>query len=89
MNLNKCERCGCFFASDNCICPKCQSKDEHEISELKNFLEENDDNISIEKLSFSTGISINNVNRFLQNEKVSTAFSGLGLITPGNMSIGL
>lgn len=80
MNLNKCERCGCFFASDDYICPKCQAKDENEIAQLKNFLVENDDDISVESLSFSTGVSVKNVNRFLQDEKVGTTLSGLGLI---------
>ena len=81
MNLNKCERCGCFFASDNCVCPNCLSKDQNEISQLKNFLVENDNNISIEELSVSTGISMKNVNRFLKDKEVNSTFSGLGLIT--------
>ncbi len=40
MNLNRCERCGSFFASKNSVCPNCQSKDEHEINHLKTFLSE-------------------------------------------------
>ena len=42
MNLNRCERCGSFFASKNSVCPNCQSKDEHEINHLKTFLSEAD-----------------------------------------------
>ena len=38
MNLNRCERCGSFFASKNSVCPNCQSKDEHEINHLKTFV---------------------------------------------------
>ena len=30
MNLNKCSRCGCFFASTTDVCPKCESKDEND-----------------------------------------------------------
>lgn len=89
MNLNKCERCGCFFVSENAVCPNCQTKDNNEISQLKNFLVENDANISIEELSLSTGISVKNVNRFLKNDDVKTTFSGLGLITSRNVDISL
>lgn len=81
MNLNKCERCGCFFTSKDYVCPNCASKDLNEISELKNFLVENDKSISIENLSLSTGISVKNVNRFLKNEEINNTFSDLGLIT--------
>lgn len=89
MNLNKCERCGCFFVSENAVCPNCQTKDNNEISQLKNFLVENDANISIEELSLSTGISVKNVNRFLKNDDVKTTFAGLGLITGRNVDISL
>ncbi len=81
MNLNKCERCGCFFVSNDCVCPKCLSKDNNEISILKNFLSENDNTISVESLASSTGIQIKNVNRFLKNSEINSAFSNLGLVT--------
>lgn len=81
MNLNKCERCGCFFVSKDCVCPKCLSKDNNEISILKNFLSENDNIISVESLASSTGIQIKNVNRFLKNSEINSAFSNLGLVT--------
>ena len=81
MNLSKCERCGCFFVSDNCVCPSCIQKDNNEISRLTNFLTENDNSISIDALVESTGVSIKNVNRFLKNEEINSNFSNLGLIT--------
>lgn len=81
MNLNKCERCGCFFVSKDCVCPKCLSKDNNEISILKNFLSENDNTISVESLASSTGIQLKNVNRFLRNSEINSAFSNLGLVT--------
>lgn len=81
MNLNKCERCGCFFVSKDCVCPKCLSKDNNEISILKNFLSENDNAISVETLASSTGIQIKNVNRFLKNAEINSDFVNLGLIT--------
>ncbi len=79
MELNKCERCGCFFTFDSTTCPNCQSKDENEIAKLKNFLQEIDSEISVENLSLSTGIPVKNVNRFLQNKQVTETFSKLGL----------
>lgn len=79
MNLNKCERCGCFFTSKNQVCPNCQSKDENEINQLKNFLSEADSEVSVENLSASTGVSIKNVNRFLKDKNLYNAFTDLGL----------
>ena len=81
MNLNKCERCGCFFTTKDCVCPNCLTKDQNEISTLKNFLIENDSSISIEALASSTGITEKNLNRFLQDTELKGTFSGLGLIT--------
>ncbi len=89
MNLSKCERCGCFFVTENAVCPNCRTKDENEISQLKNFLIENDSKISVEELSLSTGISVKNVNRFLKDSEIQKSFSGLGLVTNGNINISL
>ena len=38
MNFNKCERCGCFFATDNSTCPSCSTKDNIEMNTLKNYI---------------------------------------------------
>lgn len=71
MNLNKCSRCGCFFVSDNSVCPNCQTKDQYEMSQLKNFLQENTSQINVDNLSISTGISVKNINRFLFQDQFS------------------
>lgn len=71
MNFNKCNRCGCFFMTDSDVCPNCQPKDQHEMNQLKNFLEENTNKINIDNLSASTGISVKNLNRFLAEEQFS------------------
>ena len=84
MNLNKCERCGCFFASKNSVCPNCESKDENDITQLKNFLSEADTSVTVESLAFSTGVSLKNVNRFLQDKNVYTALTNLGLNSETN-----
>lgn len=80
MNLNKCSRCGCFFVSATDVCPKCESKDKNDINHLTNFLNESDGSaISVEDLSLSTGVSLKNVNRFLQNKDIYQTFTNLGL----------
>ena len=71
MELNKCARCGAFYVSDNSVCPNCKPKDTAEVSKLKNFLAENDCPNSIENLACSTGISVKNLNRFLEQDDFS------------------
>lgn len=83
MNLSKCERCGCFFATANAVCPNCQSKDENDINQLKNFLNDADTIVTVDDLSSATGVSLKNVNRFLQNKELYTTFTNLGL-TPND-----
>lgn len=79
MNLNRCERCGCFFASKNDVCPNCVSKDKNDIAHLTTFLTENDKTVSVEDLSLQTGVSLKNVNRFLKDKKINSTFTDLGL----------
>ena len=69
MQFNRCSRCGCFFMSDNSVCPNFQQKDQYEMNQLKNFLEENTNQINIDNLSAYTGISVRNLNRFLAQEQ--------------------
>lgn len=71
MEFNKCERCGAFFVSSNNVCPKCMPKDTMELSKLKNFLEENNCPSSLESLSFDTGISTKNLDRFIKENDFS------------------
>lgn len=70
MEFKKCERCGCFFVSNDNVCYNCLTKDRFEMSKFKNFVEEN--NItqinSLNDLSIQTGISSKNLNRFLGYE---------------------
>jgi hypothetical protein len=79
MNLNKCERCGCFFASKDCVCPNCRAKDENDINQLKNFLTDSDNSVSVETLSSETGVSLKNVNRYLQDKDLYLTLTNLGL----------
>lgn len=72
MEFKRCQRCGSFYASNNDICYNCQAKDSYEMSKLKNFFEENDNIQSIEELSSYTGISVKNLNRFMNTGEFSS-----------------
>lgn len=65
MEFKKCARCGCFFASENNICYNCQPKDALELSKLNNYIEKYGNNNSLDDISVSTGISLNNLNRYI------------------------
>lgn len=66
MYLKKCKRCGCFYSSSENTCENCKSKDELEINKLKNYFENYSNISSIQGISLDTGITVNNLNRFLQ-----------------------
>lgn len=65
MEFNKCSRCGCFYISNNDVCPKCQAKDSLEFNTFQNYIEENGMNSNLDVLSTETGISVKNLSRFL------------------------
>ena len=69
MNFNKCERCGCFFVTDSIVCPKCQPKDNFEISKLKDYLTCDINLTSIDTICENTGISERNLNRYLKYDE--------------------
>ena len=77
MEFKRCERCGSFFMSNESVCHHCLTKEKFEISQFKNFIEEN--NISeintINDLSIQTGIAAKNLNRFLGSEDFSDVAS--------------
>jgi len=69
MNLNKCARCGCFYATAQDVCPNCMVKDNYEMAKLQEFIEENGVPNSLEGLCASTNISIKNMNRYLDQDQ--------------------
>ena len=69
MEFKKCARCGCFFTSNNNICCNCEAKDASDISKLNSFIDSSNDITSIDELSTSTGVSLNNINRFIDEKK--------------------
>ncbi len=71
MEFKKCVRCGCFFMSNDNVCCNCESKDKFDIAKLNNILEDNDQFNSIEDLSIASGVNVNNLNRYIKNNKLS------------------
>ena len=72
MKFNKCSRCGCFFSSVDDVCPSCKSKDEIDKNTLKNYLDNNDNPISLDSLSFNSGVELKNINRYMESKEFST-----------------
>lgn len=81
MEFKKCERCGCFFTSNDNVCYNCLTKDRFEMSKFKNYVEENNiSNVSsLNDLSIQTGISSKNLNRFLGYEDFNDIASQINL----------
>lgn len=69
MKFNKCTRCGCFFATDDDVCPSCMSKDEIDKNTIKNYLDNNDTPVSLDNLAFKAGVDLKNINRYMQSEE--------------------
>lgn len=64
MEFKRCERCGCFFISEDNVCYNCIAKDKADTAKLQNYIEEHGTIGSIEDISAGTGITIKNLNRF-------------------------
>ena len=72
MNFKTCIRCGCFFSSSDSVCPNCKSKDEIDKASLKQCLANNDMPNNYESLSYLSGVSVKNINRFLDTKEFSS-----------------
>lgn len=78
MEFNKCNRCGSFFTHGGNVCPNCAVKDNTDISKLENYIEDCTIPSNLEQLSYNTGISINNLNRYISdNPKFSNIIGNL------------
>lgn len=71
MKFNKCIRCGCFFSSDDSLCPNCQTKDEIDKLSIRNYLAVNDFPKDVQTLAFKSGVELKNVNRYLKTKEFS------------------
>ena len=69
MEFNRCGRCGSFYISEGNVCPKCSTKDGFEFSNFKSYVQENGLENSLDTISGETGISVKNLNRFLEYEE--------------------
>lgn len=87
MEFKKCVRCGCFFVSEDNVCCSCKSKDKFDTIKLQNYLEEHSSPASLEEISIGTGISIKNLNRYEEIQKLSTSLNETNFET--NISINL
>lgn len=76
MNCKKCKRCGCFFVSDNEVCPKCEPRDNFEITKLRNYLNSNEV-FSFDELSYNVGIAPANLNRYISSEEFVNIYNKL------------
>ena len=81
MEFKKCDRCGCFFASNDNVCHNCLTKERFEMSKFKTFIEENNicDINSLNQLSIETGLSGKTLNRFLSQDDFSNIASQINL----------
>lgn len=66
MEFNRCSRCGNFYVSEGNVCPKCSTKDGFEFSTFKSYVQENGFRNSLNTISNCTGISVKNLNRFVE-----------------------
>ncbi len=80
MEFNKCSRCGNFFISNDDVCPKCKNKDTLEFGTFKTYIEENGITTNLDILSSKTGISVKNLNRYLD-------YSGLNNLPNKNIKL--
>ncbi len=79
MEFKKCERCGCFYLSENNVCENCMPKDNFELSKLRNYFDGEFSANSIDSIAVDTGISVKNLNRYLGNEEFSKISSKLNI----------
>ena len=81
MEFKKCKRCGCFFLSDYNVCENCNPKDAFELSKLRNYFAGEIQASSIDSIAVDTGISVKNLNRYLENEEFGKISSKLNIGT--------
>ncbi len=70
MELKKCVRCGCFFTSPNNVCSNCETKDRQHISKLNDCIASAETQFSVDDLAYKTGVSCQNISRFIENKDI-------------------
>ncbi|MBO5478171.1 MAG: hypothetical protein J6A04_00330 [Clostridia bacterium] len=79
MEFKKCERCGCFYLSETAVCENCMPKDNFELSKLRNYFDNENYSNTIDHIAVDTGISVKNLNRYLENEEFSKIYNKLNI----------
>lgn len=79
MEFKKCNRCGCFYLSENDVCQNCIPKDRYEITKLKNYFESEHCSNIVCSISIDTGISLKNLNRYLNSNEFSNITNNLNI----------
>ena len=77
MEFKKCQRCGCFFVSEDNVCHNCMAKDRADSIKLQNYLEEHVTPSSLEEISIDTGISLKNLSRIGESQIISGMIENL------------
>lgn len=77
MEFKKCERCGCFFLSAHNVCENCSPKDSFELSKLRSYFDTDAYASSVDSIAVDTGITVKNLNRYLENKEFSKISSKL------------
>ena len=77
MEFNKCSRCGNFYISEDLVCPKCKTKDTLEFETFKSYIQENGLNQNLDAISTETGITVKNLNRFMDYSGYNNTLDGL------------
>ena len=77
MEFNRCSRCGSFYVSEGNVCLKCSTKDGFEFSTFQNYIKENGLENSLDTIADDTGISIKNLNRFIEYDEFKNLQSSL------------
>ena len=78
MEFNRCSRCGNFYVSNGNVCPKCTKKDGAEFSTFKQYVIENGFESSLDTISGETGITVKNLNRYLEYKEIQDLQNSFG-----------
>ena len=80
MEFNKCSRCGNFYISNDLVWHKCKAKDAFEFETFQSYIQENGLTQNLDTISSQTGISVKNLNRFLDYSGYNNYIDCLGNI---------
>ena len=78
MDFNRCSRCGSFYVSNGNVCPRCSKKDGVEFSTFKEYVTENGFEQSLDTISGETGITVKNLNRYLEYKEIQDLQNSFG-----------